>query len=177
VRILTLTQPWATLVAIGAKRVETRSWTTNYRGDLGIHAAVGFPKAARALCLEEPFRSWLKEAGVTKPTDLPCGEILCVARLQDVVPAENVLSWINDDERAFGDYSAGRFAWVFGARAIPLESPIRSKGGLGLRRPTSEAAAQLRSQGYDAWSKDDEEAGNVIDLMARLQDSLKKRRN
>ena len=25
-RVLTLTQPWATLVAIGAKRIETRSW-------------------------------------------------------------------------------------------------------------------------------------------------------
>lgn len=29
--ILIFTQPWATLVAIGAKRIETRSWSTTYR--------------------------------------------------------------------------------------------------------------------------------------------------
>lgn len=33
-RGLSLTQPWATLVAIGAKKIETRSWTTTYRGAL-----------------------------------------------------------------------------------------------------------------------------------------------
>jgi hypothetical protein len=38
---LTLTQPWATLVAIGAKRIETRSWPTRYRGLLAIHAGAG----------------------------------------------------------------------------------------------------------------------------------------
>lgn len=36
---LTLMQPWATLVAIGAKRIETRSWATRYRGPSAIHAA------------------------------------------------------------------------------------------------------------------------------------------
>ena len=40
-KVLTLTQPWATLVAIGAKRIETRSWATKYRGPLLIHAAAG----------------------------------------------------------------------------------------------------------------------------------------
>lgn len=37
-KAITLMQPWATLVAIGAKRLETRSWSTNYRGPLAIHA-------------------------------------------------------------------------------------------------------------------------------------------
>lgn len=37
-RALTLHQPWATLVAIGAKRIETRSWHTAYRGLVAIHA-------------------------------------------------------------------------------------------------------------------------------------------
>ena len=32
VKALSLTQPWATLVAMGAKRIETRSWATSYRG-------------------------------------------------------------------------------------------------------------------------------------------------
>jgi hypothetical protein len=37
-RCLTLTQPWATLVAVGAKQVETRNWSTRYRGRLAIHS-------------------------------------------------------------------------------------------------------------------------------------------
>ncbi len=38
-KALSLHQPWASLIAIGAKRVETRHWTTSYRGPLAIHAA------------------------------------------------------------------------------------------------------------------------------------------
>ncbi len=54
-KALTLTQPWASLVAIGAKRIETRSWKTAYRGPLAIHAAKGFPKDARRLVWD----SWI----------------------------------------------------------------------------------------------------------------------
>lgn len=38
-KALSLWQPWASLVAIGAKTIETRSWSTSYRGPLAIHAA------------------------------------------------------------------------------------------------------------------------------------------
>lgn len=43
IRGLTLTQPWATLVALGEKHYETRSWDTGYRGLVAIHAAKKFP--------------------------------------------------------------------------------------------------------------------------------------
>lgn len=39
-KALTLHQPWATLVALGIKTVETRSWYTPYRGPLAIHAGL-----------------------------------------------------------------------------------------------------------------------------------------
>ena len=38
-RALTLWQPYASLIAMGVKVYETRSWGTAYRGDLVIHAA------------------------------------------------------------------------------------------------------------------------------------------
>ena len=53
-KALSLTQSWATLVTIGAKKLETRSWPTYYRGPLLIHAAKGFPPAARAICYTGP---------------------------------------------------------------------------------------------------------------------------
>lgn len=59
-KALTLTQPFATLVAIGAKKIETRSWNTNYRGLLAIHAAKNIPTEFRQLWTIEPFAATLK---------------------------------------------------------------------------------------------------------------------
>lgn len=40
-RVITLKQPWATLVAEGLKKYEFRSWKLNYRGEVLIHAGKG----------------------------------------------------------------------------------------------------------------------------------------
>lgn len=37
-KCLTLHQPYATLLGLSVKRIETRSWSTRYRGPLAIHA-------------------------------------------------------------------------------------------------------------------------------------------
>ncbi len=42
-KAITIWQPWATLLAIGAKKYETRGWTTKYRGPIAIHAAAKKP--------------------------------------------------------------------------------------------------------------------------------------
>jgi hypothetical protein len=47
---LTLLQPWASLIALGVKTIETRSWSTSWRGGLVIHAGKGlrdFPLGTR----------------------------------------------------------------------------------------------------------------------------------
>lgn len=41
-KALTLHQPWASLIAVGVKRIETRSWSTSYRGPLAIHAGLTY---------------------------------------------------------------------------------------------------------------------------------------
>lgn len=46
-KVLTLHQPWASLVAHGVKSIETRSWSTKHRGPLAIHAAVKRPSQAQ----------------------------------------------------------------------------------------------------------------------------------
>ena len=43
-KVLTLKQPWATLVAEGIKEYEFRSWKTNYIGKLLIHAGAEVDK-------------------------------------------------------------------------------------------------------------------------------------
>ena len=129
-KVITLTQPWASLVALGAKRIETRSWTTSYRGPLYIHAAKGFPEDARELCFEEPFRTAL---GRLSPADLPRGAVLASAYLKHVLPVKVAQSCypLSEMEREFGDFSSGRFAW-FLEDVVALAKPIPAKGSLGL---------------------------------------------
>ena len=38
-KVLSLTEPYATLIKNGKKKVETRSWKTSYREELYIHAS------------------------------------------------------------------------------------------------------------------------------------------
>ena len=39
-RVLTIKEPFATLISLGIKTTETRSWRTNYRGEIYIHAGI-----------------------------------------------------------------------------------------------------------------------------------------
>jgi hypothetical protein len=136
-KAISMTQPWATLVAIGAKRIETRSWQTRYRGPLAIHASKGFPRDAIELALEEPFRSTLARAGVKRLADLPRGAVIATARLvecRSTTPDMIDGSWVDglsDLEDAFGDYTPGRYGLVL-ADVVPLPEPIPARGALSL---------------------------------------------
>lgn len=43
-KVITIRQPWASLIANGYKEYEFRSWQTKYRGPLLIHAGQGLDK-------------------------------------------------------------------------------------------------------------------------------------
>jgi len=145
-KALTLTQPWASLVAIGAKQIETRSWSTNFRGTLAIHAAKGFPKAAREFAIEPVCYRAVQRHSLSKTYSLidpsyPLGCVVATCNLLDCLPMESrgCLAGVFQDypeldteqERAFGDYSPGRWAWVLeDVKAFP--EPIPAKGALGL---------------------------------------------
>ena len=38
-KVISIKEPFATLIMNGDKKIETRSWKTNYRGELFIHAS------------------------------------------------------------------------------------------------------------------------------------------
>lgn len=153
-KALTLTQPWATLVAIGAKQVETRSFRVSYRGPIAIHAAKGYPKHAAGLYLENPFYQALHGISACYGvSDNPSveeirdhlkevrGHVLATATLLDVCPTVSTgcLSGVFEDypdldtttERDFGDYAEGRFGWVLEDVKL-LKYPVQAKGSLGL---------------------------------------------
>jgi activating signal cointegrator 1 len=133
-KALTVTQPWATLIAIGAKHVETRSWTTGHRGPLAIHAAHRFPAWARELCRTDPFRLVLDQVGMTGPEALPRGMVVATCRLAAVQPTSGPLpaAWpVGRHEVVFGDYRPGRYAWLL-TDITPLAHPVLARGALGL---------------------------------------------
>lgn len=140
-KALSLWQPWATLVAIGAKRIETRSWETLYRGPLVIHATQAFPREARELCATEPFYSvlsswftWFEEPeNDFKPELLPRGCALAVVDLTRCRLSDGD-DWNLEfpaKEQAFGDFTAGRFCWYLTKRRR-FRDPIPCRGGQGL---------------------------------------------
>ncbi len=143
-KALTLTQPWATLVAIGAKRIETRSWRTNYRGRLAIHAANTPDRTG--VVVTRYFWPALKRAGLN-PLELPLGVVVATCTLVECyeIPDErrlfrradldyfNIGAWLppDDPERSFGDYTPGRYAWLLtNIQALP--QPVPARGALGL---------------------------------------------
>lgn len=132
IRALTLTQPWATLLALGAKQWETRNWKLAYRGPVAIHAAKKFPAEAQVLCQQEPFRSVLHKAGYADPRALPIGQMIALGRLDTIQPTTEWLrAALSEQERAFGDFSDGRYAWYV-ATVYRLATPVAARGSLGL---------------------------------------------
>lgn len=135
-KAISLTQPWATLVALEAKRIETRGWSTNYRGPLAIAAAKAFPVDCRDLCDEEPFRSVLRAAGLGA-SYLPRGVVLCTTELVDCVRTEYIReAWCLYSEciheEVFGNYDDRRYGFLLGKVTRTFTPPVPARGALGL---------------------------------------------
>lgn len=118
---LTLTQPWATLVVTGRKKVETRRWKPAYRGRIVIHAAAGWAAEDRELA---------RTLGMD-PSTLPLGAALGTARIRDVVATDRIRETLDAGELALGDYSDGRQAWLLDAPTT-FPTPVPCRGRLGL---------------------------------------------
>jgi len=129
-KVLSFLQPWASLTVMGLKKLETRSWSTSHRGELLIHASMG--RSGAVLVKEPPFSKY-----ITDFSKLPFGAIIGKAVLTNVIKVEllhlpgEAINRLSLEERAFGDYSNGRFVWVLEDPEI-FSQPIAVKGTLGL---------------------------------------------
>jgi activating signal cointegrator 1 len=108
-KALTIYQPWATLIVHGFKYYETRSWQTQVRGRIAIHAGRRVLKDAATLCEMEPFRSLLARAGYGNFKSLPLGAVVGTAVLENCIPANGLE--IESVERSLADFRPGRWAW------------------------------------------------------------------
>lgn len=172
-KALTVRQPWAQLIALGVKSIETRSWSTGYRGPLAVHAGRALPPKGD-LHIGDYTVMWNGDDtwGMARhrPTydqstwvrRLPLGAVVAVADLVDVVPIgggglSGVVEFPHDsdlphqqgglwlvgtnartrgtpthieDQRPFGDFTPGRYAWLLD-NVHPID-PVPAKGRLGL---------------------------------------------
>lgn len=122
-KALSLWQPWASLVAMDAKRVETRHWAPS-RSLIGeriaIHATL--TRDHLHLCERSPFDRYLHS------DQLPLGAVVATAvldRCERITP--ELARALTPDEVAFGDYTPGRYAWFL--RDVAGVSPPRSLRG------------------------------------------------
>lgn len=128
-KALSLWQPWASLILHGHKQFETRSWFTDYRGELIVHAAKQWKENQVGVLSSLSFKYKFIEEDLSKPPHMITllGKAVAVCDLVDCIP-------ITHDFRArqtqleldCGNWALGRWAWrLDNVRAIDPPIPIK----------------------------------------------------
>lgn len=131
-KAISLLQPWATLIAIRAKTIETRSWSTKYTGPLAIHASGTMRKVGKDACKEVEILNALVAVGFDRydliwnpERVLPLGKVVATARLAHCMEIP--------EERKYGWYFNGK------GQAMTLKDDgICFSGGKPVRIPPNE---------------------------------------
>ena len=119
-KVLTLKQPWASLVANGYKVYEFRTWKTNYRGEILIHAGCGVDK------------EWLDKVK-DKGIEFPKKKILCKVVLEDCIEIDDEFNKMvkSLDPNVYSHKSREGYAWKLG-KVTKLDIDEEINGQLGL---------------------------------------------
>ena len=120
-KVLTIREPWATLIIEGYKKYEFRSWKTNYRGKILIHAGK---------TLEVKNLNKFKNYNIS----YSCGEIIGEVELVDCIKVtqefDNELKKINN--KVYGNSNhIGKYAWKL-EKVRKYNETIKINGKLGL---------------------------------------------
>lgn len=139
-KALTLHEPYATLIRLGLKRHETRSWYTGYRGPLAIHAGKSLASlndlsgVLSRNASAQKIEAMLKPHGYSllRPNEFPFGKILCVTTLvgcKKMTPS--LIAAQSPQELAVGWWDVGRFALELNVTQV-YDPPILASGAQGL---------------------------------------------
>jgi hypothetical protein len=125
-KVLSIKEPFATLISNGKKTIETRSWKTKYRGEIYIHASISK--------IDKKTQNRLDLMKILGDDELHYGKIICKCNLVDCIYMnEDFVNDIKKDTQEYicGHYEIGRYAWVLDNIEI-LDEPIDAKGKLGI---------------------------------------------
>lgn len=119
-KCLTIKQPWASLIVNGYKEYEFRSWKTNYRGKIYIHAGLGKEKKMIDK-VQEYNLEYISGAIIGEAEIVDC--ILVDANFNNLLSEKNKLVYSNN--------YIGLYAWKLN-NIKKYEKPIYVKGKLSL---------------------------------------------
>ena len=119
-KAFTAYQPYAYAIIAGLKQYETRPRRTHIRGRVAVHAAKGNPK----------FVTLAVDMALPETMKLHYGAVLGTVEIADCVPVEEIVHTLSEREKALGDYSSGRFAWVL-RNPVAFSTPVPAKGKQG----------------------------------------------
>lgn len=131
VPVISLWQPWASLIFAGRKDSETRSFRLPPRllnMHMAIHATAKFPSIR--YISPELHELCVDEFGCSYHLTLPQGAILGTVRVTEVVPSEIARATATPDDLTAGDWTPGRFIWRL-TDVRPLATPLPAKGQQG----------------------------------------------
>lgn len=127
-KAITVYQPYAYAIIAGLKQYETRPRKTHIRGRVAVHAGRLDEVHATKHLSGNDF--WALMAEIGGKTDLPRGAVLGTVEIADCVPVEEIVHTLSEREKALGDYSSGRFAWVL-RNPVAFSTPVPAKGKQG----------------------------------------------
>lgn len=122
-KALTIDVYWAWLIAFHDKRVENRSWRTNYHGPLAIHAGKSSARDRDAI-------AWISE---NCELDLPSASEIdelrgCVVAICELVGCVSLEEYL---EHGKDKYAFGPWCWAIES-VSPLKRPVQAIGKQGI---------------------------------------------
>lgn len=118
-KTITLKQPWASLIANGYKKYEFRTWKTNYRGPILIHAGKGIEKDALAR---------VKKYNL----DFPAGRIIAKVNIIDCVKLDDNLNdkLCSENRDVYGYNNHEGYVWILSEpEFVHIDEEINGKLG------------------------------------------------
>ena len=125
-KVISIKEPFASLIMLGIKNIETRSWKTNYRGEIYIHASLTNSK------IDEERKEKLLKL-LPDNFEFNKGYIICKANLVDCIYMDDkYIEKIKKDKINYlcGRYEVGRYAWIL--ENVEVIDKVPAKGKLGI---------------------------------------------
>ena len=119
-KVITIRQPWATLIAEGIKKYEFRSWKTNYRGKILIHAGASIDKEEM-----KKFKNL--------EYDFPIKRIIAEVEIIDCLKFNDNLNKkiISENNIVYGSKKRDGYAWKLGnVKKIEINETVNGQLGL-----------------------------------------------
>ncbi|QDP86052.1 ASCH domain-containing protein [Chryseobacterium sp. SNU WT5] len=161
-KALSIKQPWASLIAHGIKDIENRTWKTNFRGRIYIHASGTKVLNGLRVLTEEQYviaQKIFLENGFDKFSDLPVSAIIGEVEIVDCVINHSSI-WAEETELPEQLGNQCIWNWVL-ANPILYKNPILNvKGKLSFWEPDNHLEECIWCSGRSNFEEMIQDAGD-----------------